>query len=112
MGKQRPRFGSRVFMPLEYVDWKSDFGRLFISNVLADGGKIGVIDGRFRLSMRVQTPSGKSRSDLDNIVGAVLDSLQDAGIVANDRNCVQISASLEKSGKRGAYFMIVEVESV
>ena len=102
MGKQRPRFGGRVFMPQSYLDWKNDFSRLFIGEVLSGGGKIWTLEGRFRLSLRVQTPSGKSRSDLDNIIGSVLDSLQDGGLIANDRNCVEISASLEKSGKRGA----------
>ena len=112
MGKQRPRFGGRVFMSQAYLDWKNDFSRLFIGAVLSSGGNIWMIDGRFRLSLTIQTPSGKSRSDLDNIIGAVLDSLQDAVLIANDRNCVEISANLEKSGKRGVYLMSVEVESV
>ena len=92
MGKARPRVcGRRAFMPKKYMDWKALFGRHALS--LAGDRSIA---GRFGIIGSIVTKSGKMRSDLDNSIGSILDALQDAGIIGNDRDCVSINMALEQ----------------
>lgn len=92
MGKARPRMTrrGRTYMPAPYMEWKKEFSAR---------AKIGwcpwpKITGPFSIKVVFGTKSGKMRSDLDNCIGSVLDALQDAGLIANDRDCRQLAAKL------------------
>ena len=41
------------------------------------------------------------RPDLDNVGGAVLDALQDAGVIANDREAVRLTFLIDKDKRAG-----------
>lgn len=90
MPKKRPRVTARgTYMPPEYTEWKRDFGT-HCRGVKPFGG-VG-----FGISVRFVTATGRMRCDLDNALGAVLDALQDAGIIQNDRFAESIQASKAK----------------
>lgn len=82
MGKARPRLGSgRAFMPKAYVKWKHLAG---IRMRAAWAGK-PMIREPFAMFVVIVRKTGKMRSDLDNVVGSILDTAQDHLIIANDR---------------------------
>lgn len=66
------------------------------------------IKGFFELFMDAYLPS--NRQDLDNLLKAVLDSLQQCKAIENDRNCVKITAQkfVDKTNPR-IEFSIVQV---
>lgn len=88
MGKARPRVTKRghAFMPEDYRQWKLAFG------VKAKAALWGVPlplfpkGVHFRTFTDFFTKTGNCRSDMDNCHAAVLDALQDAGIIVNDRD--------------------------
>lgn len=49
---------------------------------------------------------GKRRGDIDNLLKAVLDALQDAKIITNDKNCVGIVATMNPSDES---FVVIEL---
>lgn len=53
--------------------------------------------GPFKLSVRFVRPDARHR-DLDNLLKAVLDCLQHAGVIDNDKNCVWIDAAWTADG--------------
>jgi Holliday junction resolvase RusA-like endonuclease len=107
MGKARPRVTKRghAFMPRSYKKWKAEFG-LRAKNAWQPWPPI---NGPFLIRITIGTKSGKMRSDLDNSAGSVLDALQDAGLIANDRDCRQLSARIIVTKQPG---ISVEVEAV
>lgn len=87
--KARPRVTQNgTYMPPAYAQWKRDFA------VACHGYPWRVI-GRFSIVIRFYTPTGRMRCDLDNAAAAVLDALQDAGVIENDRDCVEIFTSAD-----------------
>ena len=106
MGKARPRVcGRRAFMPKKYMDWKTSFGR----HVLSIAGDRSIV-GRFGIVGSIVTKSGKMRSDLDNSIASILDALQDAGIIGNDRDCVHIDMALEKGEDDQIFFTLEAIK--
>ena len=106
MGKARPRVcGRRAFMPKKYTDWKKEFCERAL---IQAGGKN--IFGRFGISGSIVTKSGKMRSDLDNSIGSILDALQDARIIGNDRDCVSIIMELEQGEDDQIFFTLEEIK--
>ena len=100
MGKARPRLSrGRVHMPKKYVQWKKLFG------ALAKLQTKDAIVGRFHINICVCTKSGKMRSDIDNVAGSILDALQDAKIIGNDRDCTNLSISL--SQERAGFIVVL-----
>lgn len=85
-GKARPRVTKRgTYMPGDYQQWRHDFAALVLTNRLPRCPL-----GRFAIGLTVGTPKGTMRPDLDNVLAAVLDALQDAEVIENDRNCHEI----------------------
>lgn len=84
--KARPRVTSRgTYMPEDYQDWR----RRFVAAVWDQWR--GEPFGHFEVVITVATKTGRMRPDLDNVIGACLDALQDAGVVANDRMCWKVT---------------------
>jgi Holliday junction resolvase RusA-like endonuclease len=79
-------------MPNKYVKWKKDFGL----RAIYGWGASSKITKPFGIAIAIVTKSGKMRSDLDNCAGSILDSLQDAKLIGNDRDCRQLSITLRK----------------
>jgi Holliday junction resolvase RusA-like endonuclease len=89
MAKARPRVTRRnVYMPAHYQAWREKFAGYCL-------GAREVV-GTFALTVAFRTKTGNMRPDLDNAVGAVLDALQDAKVIANDSACKSLVAFLEK----------------
>jgi len=107
MGKARPRVtrSGHAFMPNSYTKWKKDFGL----RAKFAWKPWPPVNGPFAIRIIIGTKSGKMRSDLDNSAGSVLDALQDAGLIANDRDCRQLSARIIVTKQPG---ISVEVEAV
>ena len=106
MGKARPRvtrFGT--YMPRKYSKWKKDFGTM----AKLAWSPFPAICVPYAMRVVVGTITGKTRSDLDNIFAAAADALQDAGLIANDRDCRQLSAKIITSKIPG---ISVEVEAL
>jgi len=82
MPKKRPRFvKGKVHMPHDYIKWRKT-ATIFIRRQ-AQGAQ--PIREPFALYLLVVSKEGKMRPDLDNVFGCILDTLQDARIIANDR---------------------------
>lgn len=84
MGKARPRVTrtGHAFMPTAYRKWKAEFVARCMALPLKDRK---TIDGPVSITVLFYTKTGNMRSDCDNAYAAVLDGLQDAKIIANDR---------------------------
>ena len=80
--KARPRVTSNgTYMPRDYQEWRERFVAL-----VGDQWR-GEPFGMFGIDLTVTTKTGRMRPDLDNVLGAVLDALQAARVVENDRMC-------------------------
>lgn len=55
------------------------------------------IRGKFKITVAFVRPDKRHR-DLDNLLKALLDCLQHAGVITNDKNCVEISAKWVEEG--------------
>ncbi len=91
--KARPRGGRSWYMPRPYMEWREQV----VEAIKAEDLK--GLTGRVKVFMRFTRddfyveilPSEKGRygnADLDNLVGGVLDALQDAQAIENDRDVV------------------------
>jgi len=102
--KARPRLNANgpTFMPKDYMEWKdrviewARFSRLHKQRIEGTVHIYAVFDTD-KILVEV-TPCGHKRpkgvgGDLDNLVGGLLDALQGAGVIDNDRNVMEIVAS-------------------
>lgn len=104
LGKARPRVTKRgTYMPIKYSKWKAEFGM----RAKLAWAPFHPITGPFSMRIIFGTLTGKMRSDLDNAFASVADALQDAGLIANDRDCRHLSARLIVTKQPG---ISVEVE--
>ena len=94
MGKARPRVtkSGHAFMPSSYTKWKKDFA----ARAVFAWRPWPKITGPFSIKITIVTKSGKCRSDIDNCAGSILDALQDAKLIGNDRDCRELSVSLRQ----------------
>ena len=103
--KARPRVvhAGHVYMPAHYMAWRE----AFVANLQAQRiTHAKPLLGSMKLWVRVSgdtigvnltpteavRPTGV-RGDLDNLVGAIMDALQDAGVYLNDAQVVSIDAA-------------------
>lgn len=86
--KARPRLGNgRAYLPAKYRDWKESA----ILELLTQSLPLTPI-ARCEVTIVI---GGKQTGDLDNIAGAVLDALVQAGILVDDRLSVVPKLSIE-----------------
>ena len=110
LGKARPRVcRGHAFMPKAYTDWKRTFA-IHAKSALGCVGPFKTITGPVEVYATFTTPTGNCRSDLDNCFGSVADSLQDAGIIANDRQIK--SGSFALSGRKGKDRIDITIEEI
>ena len=88
MGKARPRVTrtGHAFMPEPYRKWKKEFGRLAKLALKSETLPLFPKGVRIRVDTVFFTKTGNCQSDTDNAHASVLDALQDAGIIVNDRD--------------------------
>lgn len=101
--KPRPRFDPvrrRTYMPDDYTSWR-DQTVAFLRR--AWPAQTDPIDGPLRLVAHFQSdgidlqlypvdgsrPTGV-RADMDNLVGGLMDALQEAGVIANDNQILEL----------------------
>lgn len=86
--------GGTVYRSPAYVVWRKQAAWEIIAQA-----KKNKIKGPFKLEMTVQRPDQRKR-DLDNLLKAVLDALQDAGTIDSDSDCQWIVARWEGEGNK------------
>lgn len=95
MAKARPRVTKRgTYMPKDYMAWRKKFCSICMHMP-------SPVKPPLSISVMVLTKSGKMRPDLDNVGAAVLDALQDAKVIANDRDAVRLTFILDKDKEPG-----------
>lgn len=113
VGKARPRVTSKgTYMPKAYQAWRRGAESL-LGLSLRDWAD-GSIDtwralraGAWcSLSITIQTPTGRMRPDIDNAAGAIMDALQGAHVIANDRQVRRLVVEVV----RGETMIVVNVE--
>jgi len=101
--KPRPRVTSKgTYNPTEYTEWKRDIAELLslMPEVVGLQGEVGLVikfhpDKISVLASQVQIKRF-GQNDLDNLVGGLMDALQEAGVYKNDRQVTAIQAQFEK----------------
>ena len=100
--KARPRVTtaydgtSHTYMPATYTEWKENVAnviRLYGKNL---SGKVitSMVFHPTHFTLRVQETEKQrfGRADLDNLVGGVMDAMQDSGVIRDDHDVVWIEA--------------------
>lgn len=101
--KPRPRVTSNgTYMPPDYMEWKKSVFDELLAQGLPQAGKI---EGNLKLIVRFgsdfmdlqlfkldEVRAKHVRADVDNLVGGIMDALQDAGIIVNDAQIVAVEA--------------------
>ena len=106
VAKGRPRVASvggmaRMYTPAKTKKWEAMAEKIFRLNPQGEmmGGPIKVIiDVYFKRPQRLPKGGGQqynwvTRADLDNCIKAVLDAMQNAELMQDDKQIVRISAS-------------------
>ena len=106
--KARPRVTSRgVHMPQEYQDWREMFGHLLRAERAPTFGAAPVeVHLEFdtdEVAITIQEiPDAHRpthvRGDIDNLIGGVLEVLEDIHVVDNDKQIVKVIATVVKRG--------------
>jgi len=105
--KARPRGkGKQFYMPKDYMAAKEEFAELLKNlrvptNDFSGAVSLEVVFGSDAMWVQivpvaVLKPKGMRRSDLDNLVGFVMDALQDADVIKNDSQVVSIAADYKQ----------------
>ena len=99
--KARPRVGvnNRPFMPKKYMAWKEQLGdelrRQGLSSLeLSNSMSLEVVFGTDAMWIQLRELKNFQRAkhvtaDIDNLMGGLMDGLQDAGVIADDRLIVE-----------------------
>ena len=100
-GKERPRVTKRgtTYMPKEYEVWRSMVAWMVRSQVPAAILPRLPLTSRLAFACTVSVPRGDMRPDLDNLVGAVWDSIQVPtkggwGLILNDKQFKRLIAEV------------------
>lgn len=83
----------KVYLAPTYKAWKSEADALLMTQ---RGWMMRRLTGDFAAQIDLCPPKGHVRGDLDNRIKAVLDFLQRATIVANDKHCQRVLAQWVK----------------
>ena len=103
--KPRPKFNTRtgtVYMPKDFEEWREAFGWELAKlrpprfdgpvHVILHFSKDGVDIDIFSLPDDVKREP-KVRGDIDNLIGGVMEVMQDIEVVGNDRDVLVVKAS-------------------
>jgi Holliday junction resolvase RusA-like endonuclease len=107
--KPRPRFSSstehKAYNPAEYTEWKNDIAQLVLMKGLPS------VHGKVRLDLLFRSESVNVRvipvlgeyeramyvtADIDNLSGGIMDALETAGTFDNDRDVMELRASIQR----------------
>jgi Holliday junction resolvase RusA-like endonuclease len=107
MPKARPRVTIKgTFMPPEYAEWRKDFGTLLKSALNKAKGEhkfIGPVEvylSFYPHGVRIQVMDSMTvrrkhvRGDIDNLVGGVMEVLEDIKVVTNDSMIHRVVATV------------------
>jgi Holliday junction resolvase RusA-like endonuclease len=99
MAKPRPRgTGNQFYMPPDYMAWKENIAQeilLLCGRTHFEGPiHVAIVIGKDSFTVKIEEShrTRHGRADLDNLVGGVLDSIQDGGLIDNDRNVTEVEA--------------------
>ena len=107
-GKARPIVTRHnTYMPHDYQQWRREFAAHAREQARGNPAL-----GWFAIGLTVGTPKGRMRPDLDNVLAAVLDALQDAEVIANDRMCWEVMHVRRAKTKAKEYALSIELHSV
>lgn len=81
--------GRKVYVAPAYAAWKTEADGLLMTQ---RGWMMRRVVGQFEVDIALCPPKGHQRGDLDNRIKAILDFLQRATIVSNDKHCQRITA--------------------
>ena len=100
--KARPRVTRHgTYMPADYMRWRRETAMLVKASGMPEQFtgpvQLTVLFDSDSMHIHVQELEGlvrpkHVRADVDNLVGAVMDMLQDAGVIANDRLVLAVEA--------------------
>lgn len=97
--KARPRVSrGHAYLPKRYRDWKDGAIAHFVSQCPAGWQPLTLAAIGIQFS--------RQRGDLDNLAGAVLDALVQAGVLVDDRLTVVRRLSVDSSGKDGVVIVL------
>lgn len=82
----------KVYRSHDYEAWRAEAA--WEARMQAGPHKIR---GQFKITVTFVRPDQRHR-DLDNLLKALLDCLQHAGVITNDKNCVEIAAKWVPEG--------------
>jgi Holliday junction resolvase RusA-like endonuclease len=109
MPKARPRTNTKtgeVYMPADYQAWRADFGMLLKSEIVKARsehkfiGPVEVYLSFYPHGVRIQVMDSMTvrrkhvRGDIDNLVGGVMEVLEDTQVVTNDSMIHRIVATV------------------
>lgn len=105
--KARPRVvDGRAYMPPEYQQWRTDFGTLLKSEIAKTRSQrriIGPVElylSFYRHGVRIQIQEVTTirrkhvRGDIDNLIGGVMEVLEDTEVVTNDSKVHRVVANV------------------
>lgn len=96
-------------MPRDYRDWKT-----LVAHLLALKNRKGVFEGPVAVDIQIgkdemlvtvtELPENQTRidgtlGDIDNLYGAVLDAMQEGGVIRNDKQVIVLSGQIETREK-------------
>jgi Holliday junction resolvase RusA-like endonuclease len=89
-------------MPATYVEWKENVAtviRLYGKN-LAGNVLTSMVFHPTHITLRVQETEKKrfGRADIDNLIGGVMDAMQDSGVIADDKHVVWVEGVFTQDG--------------
>lgn len=108
MPKKRPRFDSRskrAYMPKKYMEWKENVAEVakLTAGVSGLSGPLSLIVEFHKEHMVIVISEGASerfgQADIDNLLGGVMDALQDSEVIHNDRQISRVLAAFNTEGK-------------
>jgi len=88
-------------MPKEYTEWKDAVAEVVAAErVPALSGPLSLLltfkKGSVEVTMAEGAPPRFGQGDIDNLIGGVMDALQDAGCFKNDIQIARVIAQIEK----------------
>lgn len=102
--KPRPRVtqdGQHTYMDKEYVEWKEAVGEVVVAQRLPVlSGPLSLVvkfySDRVELMLSEGAPPRFGQGDIDNLLGGLMDALQEAGVYKNDIQIARIQAEIVK----------------